>query len=47
MPHSVEVEAAQKAERLEREAGDAIAEGRRDVDRHRTLTLSIQAASEA
>jgi len=30
MPHSVEVEAAQKAERLEREAGDAIAEGRRE-----------------
>ena len=30
MPHSVEVEAAQKAERLEREAGDAIAESRRE-----------------
>ena len=30
MPHSVEVEAAQKAERLERDAGDAIAEGRRE-----------------
>ena len=30
MPHSVEVEAAPKAERLERDAGDAIAEGRRE-----------------
>ena len=30
MPHSVEVEAAQKAERLERDAGDAIAEGHRE-----------------
>jgi hypothetical protein len=30
MPHSVEVEAAQKAERLERDARDTIAEGRRE-----------------
>ena len=30
MPHSVEVEAAQKVERLEREARDANAEGRRE-----------------
>src|SRR5215510_14795103 len=30
MPHSVEAEAAQKAERLERDAEDAIAEGRRE-----------------
>jgi len=30
MPHSVEVEAAQKAERLERDAKDAIAEGRHE-----------------